>query len=79
MGGRFWGQESMVCAVLWDAPFLGVVRNQPILAVVNMVGTRTFTCYMGALRCNNMPCMSWLLDIARFALFAIWSFCALTS
>ena len=28
---------------------------------------------------NNVPCMSRLLGIARFALFAIWSFCALTS
>ena len=25
------------------------------------------------------PCMSSLLSVARFALFAIWSFCALTS
>ena len=43
----------------------------PILGVVNMVGTRNFTCYMGALCCNNVPSMFRLLDIARFALFAI--------
>ena len=43
----------------------------PILGVVNMVGTRNFTGYMGALLCNNVPSMFRLLDIARFALFAI--------
>ena len=39
----------------WWEPFYGMQRSRawcgtpPILGVVNMVGTRNFTCYMGAL------------------------------
>ena len=34
--------HGMRCSRLWCG-------TPPILGVVNMVGTRTFTCYMGAL------------------------------
>ena len=68
---KAWGDSG------WSPTRCGMQRSRawcgtpPILGVVNMVGTRNFTCYMGALCCNNVPSMFRLLDIARFALFAI--------
>ena len=73
VGGWTLRRCGMRCSSAWCG-----TPPPPVLEVVNMRGTHTFTCYMGALCCNNEPCMSRLLAIVRFALFAIWSFCALT-
>ena len=53
LGYGFW--EGVDCMMLLVAVAVGMQRSRawcgtpPILGVVNMVGTRNFTCYMGGL------------------------------